>query len=68
MERSEKLMLLNRIDWKTEIVSELKIEPEEVERLTSLLLDFCEQFKGSFIRSEQFSMLSAISRAWPVMS
>jgi len=54
MERSEKLMLLNRIGWNPDLVAELKIELEEVERLTSLLLDFCEQFRGCFIRREQF--------------
>ena len=54
MERSEKLMLLNRIGWNPDLVAELKIKPEEVERLTSLLLDFCAQFKDCFIRSEQF--------------
>lgn len=54
MERSEKLMLLNRIDWNPELVAELKIVPEEVETLSPLLLDFLEQFKDCFIRSEQF--------------
>ncbi len=54
MERSKKLMLLNRIDWNPELVTELNIEPAEVEELTYLLLDFCDQFKDCFIRSEQF--------------
>ncbi len=54
MERSEKLMLLNRIGWNPELVAELKIVPEEVETLSPLLLDFAEQFKDCFIRSEQF--------------
>jgi len=53
-ERSEILMLLNRIDWDPDLVAELSIDPEEVESLTALLLDFCEQFKGSFSRRDQF--------------
>ncbi len=59
LERSKKLMLLNRINWNPDLVAELKIKPEEVEELSPLLLDFVEQFKDCFIRSEQF--LNAIA-------
>ncbi len=32
LERSEKLMLLNRIDWNPDLVAEFAIKPEDVER------------------------------------
>jgi SRSO17 transposase len=53
-ERSEILMLLNRIDWNPALVAELSLESKDVERLTALLLDFCEQYRSCFVRRDQF--------------
>lgn len=52
-ERSRQLMSLLRTDWNPEIVAELNINSEEVEVLSSLLLEFCEKIRGCFERSEQ---------------
>ena len=53
-ERSEIIMLLNRIDWNPALVAELSLNFEDVERLTTLLLDFCEQYRSCFSRRDQF--------------
>lgn len=52
-ERSRHLMLLNRVGWDPNLFAELNLKPEEVYRLSELLLNFCQRFSACFKRKEQ---------------
>lgn len=46
-------MALLRTGWNPEIASKLNIETEDVEVLSTLLMNFCEKFRSCFNRSDQ---------------